>query len=231
VSELPAAAPLAALWLGLLTSVSPCPLATNVAAVSFVARSHPARALFSSAAYILGRVVAYTALAAVLVAGLLSAPGASMLLQRWMTRLMGPLLVIVGMFLLDLLKLDVLSSSLGTERLRRRLGEAGPAGAALLGVLFALSFCPISAALFFGSLLPLSVTHGSRLLLPSLFGLGTGLPVAVMAIGLAAGGQALAKSLRRIGSFESVARRATGVVFILIGVYLCLRDVLFTKVL
>ena len=227
MSELPAAAPLAALWLGLLTSVSPCPLATNVAAVSFVARSHPARALFSLAAYILGRVVAYTALAAVLVAGLLSAPGASMLLQRWMTRLMGPLLVIVGMFLLDLLKLDVLSSSLGTERLRRRLGEAGPAGAALLGVLFALSFCPISAALFFGSLLPLSVTHGSRLLLPSLFGLGTGLPVAVMAIGLAAGGQALAKSLRRIGSFEGVARRATGVVFILIGVYLCLRDVLF----
>ena len=228
MSDLPAAAPLAALWLGLLTSVSPCPLATNVAAVSFVARSHPARALFAATAYILGRVVAYTALAGVLVAGLLSAPGASMLLQRWMTRLMGPLLVIVGMFLLDLLRLDVLSPSLGTERLQRRLGESGPAGAALLGVLFALSFCPISAALFFGSLLPLSVRHGSRLLLPSLFGLGTGLPVAVMAIALAAGGQALARSLRRIGSFESVARRATGVVFVLIGVYLCLRDVLFT---
>ena len=227
MSDLPAAAPLAALWLGLLTSVSPCPLATNVAAVSFVARSHPARALFSATAYILGRVVAYTALAGVLVAGLLSTPGASMLLQRWMTRLLGPLLVVVGMFLLDLLKLDALSSSLGTERLRRRLGEGGPAGAALLGVLFALSFCPISAALFFGSLLPLSVRHGSRLLLPSLFGLGTGLPVAVMAIALAAGGQALARSLRRIGSFESVARRATGVVFILTGVYLCLRDVLF----
>jgi cytochrome c biogenesis protein CcdA len=227
VSDLPAAAPLAALWLGLLTSVSPCPLATNVVAVSFVARSHPARALFAATAYIVGRIAAYTALAGVLVAGLLSTPGASMLLQRWMTRLMGPLLVVVGMFLLDLLRLDVLSPSLGTERLRRRLGEGGPAGAALLGVLFALSFCPISAALFFGSLLPLSVQHGSRLLLPSLFGLGTGLPVAVMAIALAAGGQALAKSIQRIGSFESVARRATGVVFILTGVYLCLRDVLF----
>jgi len=227
MSDLPTTAPLAALWLGLLTSISPCPLATNVAAVSFVARSRPARALLSATAYIAGRTVAYTALAAILVAGLLSVPGASMLLQRWMSRLMGPLLVVVGMFLLDLLKLEALSSSLGTERLRRRLGEGGPGGAAILGVLFALSFCPVSAALFFGSLLPLSIQQGSRVLLPSLFGLGTGLPVVLVAIALAAGGQALAKSIKRIGSFEATARRVTGVVFILTGVYLSLRNVFF----
>ena len=227
MSDLPGAAPLAALWLGLLTSISPCPLATNIAAVSFVARSRPARAFLSATAYIAGRTVAYSALAALLVTGLLSVPGASMLLQRWMSRLMGPLLVIVGMFLLDLLKLDRLSSSLGTEGLRRRLGGGGPGGSAVLGVLFALSFCPVSAALFFGSLLPLSIQQGSRVLLPSLFGLGTGIPVALVAIALAAGGQALAKSVQRIGSFEASARRVTGVVFVLTGVYLSLRNVFF----
>ena len=215
-----------ALWLGILTSISPCPLATNIAAVSYVARrvERPWQVLLSSATYSLGRAAAYATVSAVVVLGLLSVPGLSQLLQRYMNKLLGPLLVLASMYLLDLLG-SGLSTTAGSDGLRKRAAEGGPWGAALLGALFALSFCPVSAALFFGSLVPLALLHGSHVVLPVVYGLGTALPVALLAIVAASGTKALSSVLRRVGTFDAWARRATGIVFLAVGVYLSVRFV------
>jgi cytochrome c biogenesis protein CcdA len=215
-----------AAWLGILTSISPCPLATNVAAVSYVARrmDRPRLVLLSSLTYSLGRALAYAAVSAVVVAGLLSIPGLSLLLQRTMNKLLGPLLVLVGMYLLGLLSFG-LSTTVGSDDLRRKAADGGAWGALLLGALFALSFCPVSAALFFGSLVPLSLQHGSKVVLPLVYGLGTALPVVLLALVATGGTKALGAAMKKVGTFELWARRVTGVVFVAVGIYLSVRFV------
>ncbi|MGM0576011.1 MAG: aromatic aminobenezylarsenical efflux permease ArsG family transporter [Myxococcota bacterium] len=208
-----------ALWLGVLTSVSPCPLATNLAAVSFLGRQVGSRrrAVASAGAYVLGRALAYAVIGALVVAGVLSIPGAAGFLERYMNRLLGPILVLAGMALLGLLPLSF--GVPGGDGLRDRAARSGLVGALLLGVLFALSFCPVSAALFFGSLVPLSIHHQSTAWLPLVFGVGTGLPVFALALVLAFGAGALGGVLRRLDTFQRWATRATGVVFVGVGLY------------
>ena len=181
-----------ALWLGILTSISPCPLATNVAAISYIGRRvGNTRAVFASGVlYTLGRMLAYVALAALLVASLLSAPGVSLWLQKYMHKLIGPLLILLGMVLLELLTLGRFNVGLGS-RLHERAARWGMWGAGLMGILFALTFCPVSAVLYFGNLIPLSVKYDSALVLPSLYGLGTGLPVLVFAVVIAFGAESV----------------------------------------
>jgi cytochrome c biogenesis protein CcdA len=214
----------AALWFGILTSISPCPLATNLTAISYMARTinHPRRVLLSGLLYTLGRVVAYTALAALLVASALSVPAISMGLQRYGNLILGPVLIVVGMFLLELLSLPTKDGGVST-RLQQRADAAGIWGAALLGFVFALSFCPTSAALFFGSLLPLALKVQSRFLLPALFGIGTALPVIAASVVLTLGGKATSRFFEKMTSLELWVRRATGVVFVLVGIYYCLK--------
>jgi cytochrome c biogenesis protein CcdA len=214
----------AALWFGILTSISPCPLATNLTAISYMARTinHPRRVLLSGLLYTLGRVVAYTALAALLVASALSVPAISMGLQRYGNLILGPVLIVVGMFLLELLSLPTRGGGVST-RLQQRADAAGIWGAALLGFVFALSFCPTSAALFFGSLLPLALKVRSRFLLPALFGIGTALPVIAASVVLTLGGKATSRFFEKMTSLELWVRRATGVVFVLVGIYYCLK--------
>ena len=211
-------------WLGILTSISPCPLATNIAAVSFIGRRAEGAIKAASAgiAYSLGRSLAYTLVGAAVVLGLLSVPGLSNFLQRYMNKLLGPILILVGMYLLGLLGFT-LATTLGSRRLREHAAGGGFWGAGVLGILFALSFCPVSAALFFGSLVPLAVAQDSKFILPVLFGIGTGLPVIAVAALLSGGENALGKVLHRLESVQRWAGRATGVVFILVGVYLSIR--------
>ena len=131
-------------WLGLLTSISPCPLASNIAAVSFLGRQVGSRAsvLGGGLAYTLGRAVMYVALAVLIVAGLLSIPHASRFLQRFMSHILGPLLIVVGLLLLDLFRLSLPGPGRLVERLQQRLSTGGLLGALGLGALFAL--IPIS---------------------------------------------------------------------------------------
>ena len=215
-----------ALWLGVLTSISPCPLATNIAAVSYLARraDRPRLVLLSAFTYSLGRALAYAAVSAVVVLGLLSVPGVSQFLQRYMNKLLGPLLVLVGMYLLGLLSAG-LTTTAGSDELRKKAAEGGVLGALLLGALFALSFCPVSAALFFGSLVPLSLRHGSKVVLPVVYGFGTALPVVVLALVATGGTKALGAAMRKVGAFDVWARRITGVVFVAVGIYLSVRFV------
>jgi cytochrome c biogenesis protein CcdA len=209
-----------AAWLGILTSISPCPLATNLVAISFISRNvaSPVRVFWTGMLYTLGRTLTYAALGALLVGSVLSIPQVSMALQYWMNRLLGPILILVGMFLLDLLRFNF-TTSLVTTSLQDRAQSWGTWGAGLLGMIFALSFCPVSAALFFGSLIPLSLKADSPVVLPALYGIGTGLPVALFGIGLAAGVQTLSAALNQLRLIERWARRATGAVFIAVGLY------------
>ncbi len=212
-----------AAWMGILTAISPCPLATNVAAISFIGRrvTNPRAALLTGLLYTLGRSIVYVAIAAILVSSLLSAPSVSAALQKYMNKLLGPLLILVGMVLLGLISIGVRGSSLG-ERAGRRVADWGVWAGLALGIVFALSFCPASAALYFAGLLPLAVKYESSLVLPLAFGISTGLPVVLFAILIVVSTNAMAKAFNRITSFERWARRVTGVVFVGVGIYFSL---------
>jgi cytochrome c biogenesis protein CcdA len=209
-----------ALWLGILTSISPCPMATNLAAISYIGkRLGSKRSLLASGLlYALGRILAYLALGIVAVGGLLSIPGLSFFLQREMNRILGPVLIVVGLLLLGVIPWRP-SGWFSGEKLQGVAEKGGVWGAGLLGIVFALSFCPVSAALFFGSLIPLSVRHDSVFLLPFLYGLGTGLPVTAFALLVAFGTRVVGQVFHKLTVFELWARRITGVIFILVGVY------------
>lgn len=210
-----------AIWLGLVTAVSPCPLATNIAAVTFIGRQvgEPRKVFWSGFAYGAGRVLAYIVLGGLITAAVISASSVSSMLQGVMAKLIGPLLILVGMVLLNLLPMP---SSMNVPLAGRagRFQKAGIAGAGALGFLCALAFCPVSAALFFGSLIPLSIEHGRSLLYPSLYGLATALPVVILGTGIALGAHWAGKVLKQLPRIERVARLVTGVVFILAGLYL-----------
>lgn len=213
--------PLTAVWLGLLTAASPCPLATNLAAVSYLARevSTPFRVLVQGVLYALGRTVAYVGLGVLLAASLLSLLETAEFLQLQMTQATGPVLILISLFLLNVIRLP----GVGTSRLQNlgsRTAGIPAVGPLLLGLFFALAFCPVSAGLFFGSLLPLSVGAGSILLLPTLYGVGTALPVLVVAVLIAAGVKRVGVAFGRLRSVEYWARRVTGIIFLLAGAYL-----------
>ncbi len=211
-----------AAWLGMLTSVSPCPLATNVAAISYLGRFSASRRgqLAAGALYASGRAAAYTAVGAVLTWGLLSAPALSSFLQRHVNDLLGPVLVLVGMALVGLLPGLPSGPSLGTGA-QERLARSGLLGSAALGFLFALAFCPVSAALFFGSLVPLAVKTESRLLLPALFGIGSAAPALAFALAIVIGRSAASSFLVRLRAVERWILPATGWTLVGVGVYLC----------
>ncbi len=214
---------LSALWFGILTSISPCPLATNITAISFVGRkTGSARGvLLSGLLYTLGRALVYTGIGVLLVMSLLSAPTVSLTLQTWMNKILGPILILVGMVMLGLLRLSLRGRGM-SEALQHRVERWGLLGALALGCLFALSFCPVSATLFFGSLVPLAVKHESGVLLPFVYGIGTALPVVVFALILAFGARWLGKVFERVTQIERWMRWLTGFIFIGVGVYMSL---------
>ena len=225
MTELPVAL-VSAFWLGVLTSISPCPLATNIAAISFVGRrvGSPGKVFSAGLLYTFGRALTYLVLGVLLVSSMLSAPSISHILQKYMNMLLGPLLIIVGMILLELISFNISGRGV-SERMQKKVESLGVWGATLLGIVFALSFCPTSAALFFGSLLPLALKHESGIILPAVYGIATGLPVLVFAVLIAIGANKVAQVYNRIVAFERWARWITGVLFILIGIYYCLINI------
>jgi len=209
-----------ALWLGILTSISPCPLATNIAAVSFLSKkiSHLRFVLWSSLAYTIGRMATYAVLGFFIITSLVNVPIAANFLQKYMNKILGPILVIVGLFLLGIIKINFSGFSLSHKR-QSELAESGIAGSFILGTVFALSFCPIAAALFFGSLIPLALNSRHGIILPFIYGIGTGIPVVVFALGIALGTQSFSHWFHKTARFELYTRKITGIIFILVGLY------------
>ncbi len=209
-----------AIWLGILTSISPCPLATNIAAISFIGRrvESPRRVLAAGLLYTLGRMLTYLVLGILIVASVLSIPELAMFLQQNMNKFLGPILIVVGMFLLNLISLSLPGGGWGSN-MQGKVDRFGIWGAGMLGLLFALSFCPVSAALFFGSLIPLALDHQSSIVMPTVYGVGTALPVIVFAFVIAMSTRMVGVMFNKLKTIEKWARRITGVVFILVGIY------------
>jgi len=211
---------LSALWFGILTSISPCPLATNIAAISFLSKkiNHPRYVIISGIAYTLGRVSTYMTIGILIITSLVGIPVIANFLQQNMHKILGPLLILVGLFLIGIIKLHFAGFSLSHEK-QNQLADSGLKGAFMLGVIFALSFCPISAGLFFGSLIPLALNSNFSIVYPVVFGVGTGLPVMISALAITSGVGAASYWFKKLSDIEKYTRKATGVIFILVGGY------------
>jgi len=212
-----------AFWLGLLTSISPCPLATNIAAISYVGRrAGSVRGILSAGVlYTLGRMITYLAIGFIVTKGLLSIPHLSLFLQTNMNKILGPLLIVVALVLFGFMDFSIGKGGL-SDRLRQRVDRAGIWGALILGILFALTFCPVSAALFFGSLIPLAVRHSSVVTVPSLYGMGSAVPVLVFAVVMAVSVRAVGRFHARLTAVEIWIRRGMAVIFLGTGIYMTL---------
>jgi cytochrome c-type biogenesis protein len=209
-----------ALWLGILTSISPCPLATNIAAVSFLSKkiTHPAMVFISGLAYTIGRIAAYAVLGWLIINSLLGVPQVAQFLQKYMVIVLGPFLIITGLVLLEVITIKLPGIAL-SQKHQNKLLESGAPGALVLGFIFALAFCPVSAALFFGSLIPLALNSKAGTLLPFIYGIGTGLPVLIFAVAIALGVTSMSHWFHKVTKLEYYTRRITGIIFILVGLY------------
>ena len=178
--------------------------------------------LLAGLLYTLGRSIAYLAVAVLVTKGLLSIPGVSNFLQKYMNLLIGPIMLAVGLLLLDIWRFSFNSGGMG-NRLQMRIDKMGVWGAGLLGIVFALAFCPVSAGLFFGGLIPLAVKSDSSVLMPALYGIGTALPVIGFSLILAFAAHLIGAAFKKMTIIERWVRRSTAVVMILVGIYLILR--------
>ena len=208
-----------ALWFGILTSISPCPLAMNIAAVSFLSKKieTPFKTIFLGILYTFGRVLTYLILGGIIFYGTSSIPELARWLQIYMNKLLGPFLIIISVVLLEFIKFNTTGMIQG-EKLKKIAEKGDYFAAFLIGFIFALAFCPVSAALFFGSVFSLNASGGKFIHLV-LYGIGTGIPVLFFAVVIATGSNKLGLFFNKLSSFEYWARRFTGVIFLLAGIY------------
>jgi cytochrome c-type biogenesis protein len=240
----------AALYLGLLTSISPCPLATNIAAISYVGRKvgDSRWVMAAGLLYTLGRCLAYLGLAVLLATTAMSVPAVSLFLQKYMHLVLAPIFLLLGMFLVGLITFSG-GGAMMTDGLQKRIDAMGIWGALLLGALFAVAFCPVSAAWFFGLIalilgsgagavaitaklatigiaLPEASLPGATVVLPLVYGIGTAVPVLLVAFLLAYSVQSVGKTYNMLSKIEWWARQITGWIFVLAGVGFSLKYVL-----
>lgn len=209
---------LAALALGLLTAIAPCPLATNITATAFIAKTISSRkkVLLSGLLYTLGRMISYSAIGMIIYFGA-STFQIAKLFQGNGEKYIGFVLVILGLIMLDIIKLNFIKGGNWIEKLSDKFKTKGLLGAFLLGALFALAFCPYSGALFFGMLIPMTIKSG--LAMPMLFSLGTGLPVILFAFIIAFSMEKLGMYFKAITKIEKIMRIAAGIIFVITGLY------------
>lgn len=205
-----------ALWLGILTSVSPCPMATNIAAVSFVGKqiNTPKYVLLNGLFYTLGRTLFYAILGTILARTMQNIPLVSQFLQQKTIWFVAPLMVVLGIVMLDILPIRMPSFQLKQNK-AEKLIKWGLFGSIALGIAFAMAFCPVSAALFFSNLIS---TKGNIFAL-ALYGIGTGIPVVVFAFILAFCANKVGAAYKMASIFEKYARLITAIIFIGVGIY------------
>jgi len=212
---------IAAFFIGLLTALSPCPLATNITAIAYISKKIDSgkKTLLTGLVYTLGRMFTYVLLASLIVYIGVNVQAISLFLQKYGERIIGPLLIIIGLIMLNIIKLPSLKSSDKINKIKEKLSEKGYLGAFLLGVIFALAFCPFSAVLFFGMLIPLALKFSDGILIPSVFALATGLPVIIFAFILTFSVSKIGKVMGKVQAFEKWMRYAIAFVFVIIGIY------------
>lgn len=214
---------ISALVLGLMTSISPCPLATNITAIGFISKDidNRNRVFLNGLLYTLGRALSYTIIALVLYLGA-DQFKFSGFLQQYGEKILGPLLIVIGFFMLDFLKIKFPGMSGLTSKMENKK-RWGYVDAILLGMVFALAFCPYSGVLYFGMLVPMTISSASGLYLPLIFAIGTGVPVIIVSWILAYTLSGISGFYNKVKSFEKWFRRVIAVLFILVGIYSIIR--------
>jgi cytochrome c-type biogenesis protein len=214
---------LSAFLLGLMTAISPCPLATNITAIGFISKDieDRNRVFLNGLFYTIGRAVTYTVLALIIFLGVdqLKFSG---FFQKYGEKFIGPLLIIIGLFMLDIIRINIPGSGRLASVMQKK-SRWSYLDAILLGIVFALAFCPYSGVLYFGMLVPMTVASSSGLYLPVIFAIATGIPVIILAWVLAYTVKGVGIVYNRIKSFELWFRRIVSVLFILVGIYYIIR--------
>jgi cytochrome c-type biogenesis protein len=211
---------LSAFLLGVLTSISPCPLATNITAVAYISKEikTPKYTILSGLFYTLGRGISYTLLATLIYFGI-SSFRISNIFQGWGDKVLGPALILIGLVMFNVIKINIPTKSERVERAKEWLARKGYMGSMLLGILFALAFCPYSGVLYFGVLIPMVMKSASGLLLPPLFALGTSLPVIIFSILIAFSMRAVGKAFSAVQKIEKWLRYGVATIFMATGLY------------
>lgn len=211
---------LTAFLLGLMTAISPCPLASNITATAYLSKdiTIKKKVLYNGLFYTLGRMFTYTVL------GMLFFFGASQfkiagLLQGLGGIWLGVALLLIGIFMLDIIQLNMPGVGKLTDKFGNKKGKKTYWDAFLLGLLFALAFCPYSGMLYFGGLIPMTIASASGLLLPPIFAIATGLPVIIIAWLLAYSVSNIGKFYNRMNSFQKWFKRVVAALFMIIGAY------------
>ena len=214
---------LIAFLLGVLTSISPCPLATNIAAVAYISREikTPGHAVLNSIFYTSGRIFAYFTVGAGVILLGMNVMDISITLQGIHGEILGIILIVSGLFMLGVINFNFnFGSGRAAEKLSKKFACLGFAGAFLLGVLFALAFCPYSAVLFFGTLIPIGLASREGIILPAFYGFGTGIPVLAFAALTYFGSKEINRHVQNVSRFEKILRKVIVVIFIASGIYL-----------
>ncbi|MBN1368982.1 MAG: sulfite exporter TauE/SafE family protein [Dehalococcoidaceae bacterium] len=212
---------LSAMLLGLVTAISPCPMATNVAAIGYISRRISERkyAVSAGAVYTVGRMFSYTVLGMLIILAGLEIPGVSAFLQDTGERVLGPILIVVGLVMLNIDRISFGAGFGGLSAIGGKVADWGLIGGFLLGVVFALAFCPYSAVLYFGVLIPLSFNSTAGIALPAVFAVGTGLPVLIIGTLLSFGIAGITSWMNIINRAQKVMRIIVSIIFIGVGVY------------
>ena len=211
----------AAFILGLLTAISPCPLATNIAAIAYIGQRVTDRryAVTTSILYTLGRMLTYSVVGALIIKASLEVPAVASALQNTGEKILGPILITVGIILLNIHRLRFGARNVGLSSVSDRVSRWGTVGGFLLGILFALSFCPYSAVLYFGVLIPLALRTSGGIGLPAVFAVGTGIPVLIFGIALSYGVSRVSRWFNALTRAQTVIRIVTSWILIGVGVY------------
>jgi len=212
---------IAAFFIGLMTALSPCPLATNITAIAYISKkiNNGKKTLLTGFVYTLGRMFTYVLLASIIVYIGVNVQSISLFLQKYGEKILGPLLIFMGLVMLNIIRLPSLKSKDKINKIKERLSERGYLGSFLLGVLFALAFCPFSAVLFFGMLIPLALKYSDAFLIPSIFSFATGIPVIIFAFILTFSVSKIGKVMNKIQTFEKYMRYLIAGVFVIVGIY------------
>jgi len=205
--------------LGIMTAISPCPLATNITAIGFISKDleNKKKIFYNGLWYTLGRAISYTSIGLILYFGA-SKFHVAKFFQSNGEKFLGPLLIIVGILMFDFIKIKFPGLSRLNERMEKN-NKNNWRSSLLLGMVFALAFCPYSGVLYFGMLIPITISSTSGLFLPFVFAIATGLPVIIVAYILAFSISSIGGFYNKVKVFEKWFRRIIAVLFILVGFY------------
>ncbi len=211
---------LTAFLLGILTSISPCPLATNITAITYISKDikDSKKSLLNGIFYTVGRGLSYTIIASLIYLGF-SSFQLSKFFQGWGDKALGPILIFIALFMFGLFKINFKIGGEKLEKIKLWLSDKGYLGSLLLGMLFALAFCPYSGVLFFGALIPLVLKSSNGLIIPLFFALGTGLPVIVFSFLISFSIQKVSNAFKIIQKLEPIMKYFIATLFLLIGIY------------